>query len=616
MATFPVQGEEPWDNQLFSWLTVSLNADGTLQPGAVTAGLQPGAVAASLGARIAPVATGNATIDTANLTAAINSAIAAVPSTLIVTGGNYHLNAALPIIPPRVDVIPSGQVVFTCSSAGAVTFMRQQNTAFPTSGNPPAVWAPTNQAGKIGPFIIDLTNAGAGSVGLQVGDIYAPDVYVLIVNGTSAGTIGFLLQSTVGWCERGKYRVITDNCAIGVQRNGNGLVANNSFDYSDFWFSIRSEPNQDGLQDINLLSMVGGSTTMYGNFEGNSSSNTGTAWKYGSDATAVSANGHHFAIFCENDTGTVGHVPLNIGATATLFGRGSIQFLASGGVWKQGVGTNLPNGFVGFAGEILVDNTWGKRQAGEAQQTIGAVINSKGLSTISGGNATIAMQTGNTYSFTLANGSNVIKLNNVYGGRARKAILIVTQPASGAAGTIDWTTPGNNVLGNAQTFGFTPTLSTANGAVDIVELVTIDEQHWYAFNLSAGAPVAGPERALLSSTQSIAVGLSSTYGVETDFIPDSPALGLIPMFINWTVGSYDSGTVNISVQATFSDSTTSSIVTPAGVTSDVTTAVGQLNFPTLWKDGVYITQLAIKARSTAASTTATVSVTLVGQNVI
>ena len=49
---------------------------------------------------------------------------------------------------------------------------------------------------------------------------------------------------------------------------------------------------------------------------------------------------------------------------------------------------------------------------------------------------------------------------------------------------------------------------------------------------------------------------------------------------------------------------------------DRPTAVGQLNFPTLWKDGVYITQLAIKARSTAASTTATVSVTLVGQNVI
>jgi hypothetical protein len=63
--------------------------------------------------------------------------------------------------------------------------------------------------------------------------------------------------------------------------------------------------------------------------------------------------------------------------------------------------------------------------------------------------------------------------------------MIITQPAAGEKGTINWAEPGNNVQGNAQSINWThngglgpPTLQIANGAIDLYDLITSDGKTW------------------------------------------------------------------------------------------------------------------------------------------
>lgn len=134
----------------------------------------------------------------------------------------------------------------------------------------------------------------------------------------------------------------------------------------------------------------------------------------------------------------------------------------------------------------------GASQTGEAGRQIGANVLSTGKVTIgavSGGNntATLLMRTGDVFPVPLAASSvNQIVLapstttppsNNHHGARARIVKLVITGAASG---TMDWTNPGNNWDGTAQTIAFpngTPTAPGAGGFL-IVELVTFNEISW------------------------------------------------------------------------------------------------------------------------------------------
>jgi hypothetical protein len=121
-------------------------------------------------------------------------------------------------------------------------------------------------------------------------------------------------------------------------------------------------------------------------------------------------------------------------------------------------------------------------------------------------------------------------------------------------------------------------------------------------------------RIMYKKTGSVMVGSSGAFGAATDFTTEQASLGIIPVAIAlvWG-GTFHAETATAQIAATYSDGT-SNRVTFGGVTGTETQAVNDGQRVSLYKDGVYLTKLAVSAKTTAASTSVTCTAEIAGFN--
>ena len=123
-----------------------------------------------------------------------------------------------------------------------------------------------------------------------------------------------------------------------------------------------------------------------------------------------------------------------------------------------------------------------------------------------------------------------------------------------------------------------------------------------------------PSRFMMASAQSVTLGVSSSYGTAVNFTPAAFSLGFIPTSIAMVWGgSFSSDTVNAQIVATYSDGTTNT-QTWGNITSAQTQSANDGLRYSLYKNGVYLTQLAISARTNQGSTSVTLSAEVCGFN--
>ena len=439
------------------------------------------------GFKIGPSPSGDTTgaTDTAAIAAAQPSA-----GTLVLPGTGYYVNK-LPDLGPGQGFAPSlglGCVIYHVDNGTASTCHHWWNPSFPVGAPSFVGYYTNNMPAKVGPFIIDGTNcSNAGSVGIQWGDIQCLNVEsVHVRNYSVSGQQGWLGQSTVGWCEKSNFvNCLALNCANLVTFT-DARGAHQSFDYSNYDFILLALGNQNGLTMSGNTQFQGVHLRIRGNFQTNSGSNTGVAWQIGPDNSAINFIGGSIDWQVENDGSTVSHKTITMGSGANIISCSPMTLKfgsASGAAWVAG-GITQPNIKFTGAGHIAVDSGLGINQQGEGLNVLGGSTWSRGFSNFTS-NTFKTGRGGDYFSVTLLNGSNVCEIDNTYAGRARRLLYVLKQPSSGAPGTVDWTNPGNNVQGTAQAIvwteggGAAPTLQTANNAVDVVELVTVDGVTWY-----------------------------------------------------------------------------------------------------------------------------------------
>jgi hypothetical protein len=170
-------------------------------------------------------------------------------------------------------------------------------------GNPaqPAV-------GHIRDFVIDGTNAGAGSVGCHFGDGWGDGrlLDLRIVNYSASGSIAAYQQNTLApsfWLEKntGIYLNLSNNDTAFVIDTGAG---SNSAEYNEYHICMFCQVNQNGIKLINGINMGGSNLFLYGNMSrtsaasGNPPTNNvamltllnGSRWYYGTIMAKVEGN--------------------------------------------------------------------------------------------------------------------------------------------------------------------------------------------------------------------------------------------------------------------------------------------------------------------------------------
>jgi hypothetical protein len=409
---------------------------------------------------------------------AFSDAAMAAAKTIIAAGGvitaqpgTYKLANSYTFGPGQG--IQTGQaitsVIFNYTGSGVL--FHSYDPAFNTSDTNPLL----SICGPMSGFTIDLTNAGAGAVGLQIGDQNYPNVNVGVRNGTGAGTIGLWAANTVGWMNEGSVVAQLDNCTnlFVLDKVGAGSVSYGDVDWN---FTVKANTNQNAVVLQNGSTAIGGSFQLGGEFIAGAVTNTGFVLKLGADSSAVSIR--NMAIFnvvveCAAGAGTVGHTTIGLGSGASLMQNvGQLAFRNQGGNFQASTGTPAYRfTHAGWAESQTADSAIGNPAVnGVALSTLGSSLWQQGAT-----DAThIYNGTGDYFATTLANGANTVAVANLVAGRAQRMLWQVKQPASGAAGTLTLTgaktPPGAGVL----------TLTATNGAVDVVEVWTIDGVNVFA----------------------------------------------------------------------------------------------------------------------------------------
>lgn len=525
------------------------------------------------------------------------TAIAAAMPTkgiLILRPGSYYVTK-LPTIGPEQAIQTWGQTVFYMVGTGTV--LRWFNPSFPTSGGVSAY--ENNIPGRSGGFIIDLSKSGAGSIGVRAGDIYCIEgAGITVRSGTGTGTVGWLFESEVGWCERINLlncHSVNNSTLVKFANTGAGT---GSFDYSHIEIGLQAVSGQNGIVMENAVQFTGGYQKMYGNFY-TGAGNTGIVWKLGADNSAVNMIGTRVDYNFETDgsTGT-GHKTLEMGTAAEVHMSGNIWYQKGGSVgFTQGNQTS-PNSKFTCSGIIRIDAALGENAGGEGLNVLGGSTWSPGFSAVSGGKVELGVNGGDYFSPTLASGSNELKLNNV-STRPHRIFLMMKQPASGAAATMNWASPGNNLASVAQEIiwtaggGQVPSLQTTNSALDIVMLATPNGQQWYGSVLSTAAQ--------LGQVQPSISGNELTTRAETvSRLVAQSAGSLTTKIINFTYFTAERNIV-IKKLATVADGTLSvggtyakmGIYTTVAAGGELTCVARTKSEPTLFETSVGIKQLPI-----------------------
>jgi hypothetical protein len=150
---------------------------------------------------------------------------------------------------------------------------------------------------------------------------------------------------------------------------------------------------------------------------------------------------------------------------------------------------------------------------------------------------------------------------------------------------------------------------------DITQLNCITVFPKSADNTAPRAVPVARQRVKAAPVSPVALSGSSSGSPATVLtaIGTSPAVGLSPVGMSFTIAAYDSGTITIIATATFDDSTTGTF-TFSTQTSNATVTASASQLANMYKNGHYATQIVITAFSTNGSTAATVTGSVFGEN--
>lgn len=442
--------------------------------------------------------------------ARIMAAVAALPA----TGGVVNMAAGVWYLKCGSVVINASNVWFNAqgcyiNAVGSGDTIRMYDSSNPLTR---AVFG----GGILGRPIIDGTNTGANSTGLNIGDLECMQVNVAIQNFTGAGSTGLLLNNAYFWTEEADVRATVSGCTNLVTFTDATNQA--SFGYGNFDFTVFQGTNQQpGVSITNGAAVYHGSLRMRGNFKSGAAATTAAALMINgqnsiSQGSALDACRLDIQVECSSG-GAIS--PATIAMSTSPFASaynnyGILDFsYGSGGFAPSAVTTAQ----FSFSGIVHGDPNLGPVGGGWKNVNAPVLYN---VNNSSGGNVPTPIC--DMSAFTLA-ANTTINLNpSQYNsgqtqGAPQRVTIVITQAAAGGF-TVTWpstATPSTTTPTVKWPGGIAPTMSPQPNAVDVYDLETLDGATWYGrvtqqssnggLVLQAATPVAG--FALVNGTPNI-----------------------------------------------------------------------------------------------------------------
>lgn len=263
--------------------------------------------------------------------------------------GDFYVNAPI-VKPPKADLIGSGPgtVIFVVggTSTTGVTGISCHH------GVTPGQVRHFTKSGTIANLVVDGTGAGAGGIGVDVGDGWGHRLdHVWINNFTGTGAIGLSVCNQFFWTEKLQARHVTlVNNTTAVQHWLSGTSAQ-SQEYQDVEYYLWMEPQQNGIvvQGVKW----NGSMRVRGNvLKGTASGNAVITLKADPAGAGNAAMHGFFDISTEVNNGTGAVNPASItfadGNQGPFAGTGYLRF--------TGGQTNAAVGQIQFRGMVVEGN--------------------------------------------------------------------------------------------------------------------------------------------------------------------------------------------------------------------------------------------------------------------
>lgn len=346
----------------------------------------------------------------------------------------------------------------------------------------PAAFATSNRTGPVRSFTLDGTGATAAD-GFEYGDCVGGQIDDIRVRNFDG--VGVTFRNINGWTEHGMFRVASSDNATNFVFDGNdGVTSSASFMYNDFDLTTHVFADGDAVVMRESASLFGGRFALTFNAD-RGASNTGVILRIGSSGEVAASgliNVETNIIGEANGTGT-NHTPIVMDGLGVIRAQGTIWFVNSG--WPA---STILAGRITFSGRYRIDSTTGRQAYELGTQVVGGIATRGSSLTVAGGAITLNPDTGTVFRTTLGNGAHTFALGgSVATGEATglefDIIVSLTQPSSGAAGTVNW--------GSIAWPEGTPSLKTANFAVDHFRLWTNGNGTWYGLHLNSGQRESG-----------------------------------------------------------------------------------------------------------------------------
>jgi hypothetical protein len=341
----------------------------------------------------------------------------------------------------------------------------------------PGTFNGAHRAGRLSGFSINGPQGSGGVAGIKYGGLQSFQLDDVGLYGLDGGAvIGYKFGSS-DYAEEAVFtRLSVSECGA-----TSGYVfgfSGTSFDYTSIDAVVVVEANIDIVHLSSNGQLQGLNLALRGNVHGGAS-NTGAviSVERGNTGGTGYLTNAHFAVSMEADNagaGTVGHYLLWMGSSnsASQFSAEGMFNVFAAGATPQG--TSNPN--------FLPASFGGRGNASDGSaMTAGDALTVQGGTNWTGFNAqfgapfagNVYWQFGDIAAPLLASGNNTLIFNGA-NISSRITYLFLKQPASGAAATVTW--PANVFWPG----GVTPTLSTANNAVDKLRFIYLSASNvWY-----------------------------------------------------------------------------------------------------------------------------------------
>lgn len=408
--------------------------------------------------------------DSSAVIRAKQTALGSAAYQLVLGAGTYLMNSAFVNFGPNQGVKGVGSPFTSISWSGSGSLITATATSFVNSA----------RAGAFGGFQIDGPFGSSTTSGISYTNLQSMIVDDVAFYGLPGGAILGLTSSIGGYAEEGQLtRLSMSECGAqsGFVMNFNGV----SFDYTKIDAVVVVEGNIDVLSVNGNGQMQGLDLSLRGNCHAPAGANTGAiiAIERGNaSGTGYLINAHFDVSMEANDLlgGTAGHYLYWNGshnAASQFSAEGTFMLYNAGAACQGGVGGGgafntyfNPASFVGISNAL----NGGGVYPGNALSVMGGSGWSTGNVASS---TTVYWQFADVATIALASGAQTLTFNGA-DSFIRRVELLLTQPASGADGTVTWPSsvkwPG----------GTPPTLSTVNGYVDKLKFTYIPTTgFWY-----------------------------------------------------------------------------------------------------------------------------------------